>query len=281
MEVRDKLYIGGAWVPSTGKDVIEVVNSTTEEVIGTIPPVPPRTSTGRTVRRRCLRGMVGDVARRAVQDPRAGPGGADGAHHRDRHVDLPGSRHALHAVQPHPGRAARDELLGRRPARHRVPLRGGGGELTHRPRARRRGRGHHPVELPAAPDRGQGGAGAGGGLHRGAEAERGGSAQRLHPGRDPRRHRPPAGRVQPRDRGGPGRGRGHRLAPARRHGVVHGIDRVPASASCSWRPTASSASRSSSAASRPTSSSRTPTCPRRCPPVWPPATSTRARPARR
>ncbi len=41
MEVRDKLYIGGAWVPSTGKGVIEVFNSTTEEVIGTIPEGTP------------------------------------------------------------------------------------------------------------------------------------------------------------------------------------------------------------------------------------------------
>src|SRR3984893_425975 len=41
MEVRDKLYIGGAGVPSTGKGVIEVVNSTTEEVIGTIPEGTP------------------------------------------------------------------------------------------------------------------------------------------------------------------------------------------------------------------------------------------------
>src|SRR6202140_5632132 len=41
MEVRDKLYIGGAWVPSTGKGVIEVFNSTKEEVIGTIPEGTP------------------------------------------------------------------------------------------------------------------------------------------------------------------------------------------------------------------------------------------------
>ncbi len=37
MEVRDKLYIDGAWVPSTGKGTIEVFDSNTEEVIGTIP----------------------------------------------------------------------------------------------------------------------------------------------------------------------------------------------------------------------------------------------------
>jgi len=34
---RDKLYIDGAWVPSTGKGTIDVVNSTTEEVMGRIP----------------------------------------------------------------------------------------------------------------------------------------------------------------------------------------------------------------------------------------------------
>jgi aldehyde dehydrogenase (NAD+) len=34
---RDKLYIDGAWVPSTGTATIDVVNSTTEEVMGRIP----------------------------------------------------------------------------------------------------------------------------------------------------------------------------------------------------------------------------------------------------
>jgi aldehyde dehydrogenase (NAD+) len=37
MQVRDKLYIDGAWVPSTGKGTLEVFDSNTEEVIGTIP----------------------------------------------------------------------------------------------------------------------------------------------------------------------------------------------------------------------------------------------------
>ena len=34
---RDKLYIDGAWVPSTGTGTIDVINSTTEEVMGRIP----------------------------------------------------------------------------------------------------------------------------------------------------------------------------------------------------------------------------------------------------
>ena len=37
MEIRDKLYIDGAWVSSTGKGTLNVVNSTTEEVMGRIP----------------------------------------------------------------------------------------------------------------------------------------------------------------------------------------------------------------------------------------------------
>ena len=37
MDVRDKIYINGAWVPSTGKGTLEVVNSATEEVMATIP----------------------------------------------------------------------------------------------------------------------------------------------------------------------------------------------------------------------------------------------------
>src|SRR5947208_1443718 len=41
MDVRDKVYIGGAWVPSTGSEAIDVVNATTEEVIGRIPQGSP------------------------------------------------------------------------------------------------------------------------------------------------------------------------------------------------------------------------------------------------
>src|SRR4030095_12872855 len=37
IQVRDKLYIGGEWVDPAGAETIDVVNSTTEEVIGRIP----------------------------------------------------------------------------------------------------------------------------------------------------------------------------------------------------------------------------------------------------
>ncbi len=37
MQDRDKLYIDGSWVPSTGKGTIDVVNAATEEVMGRVP----------------------------------------------------------------------------------------------------------------------------------------------------------------------------------------------------------------------------------------------------
>jgi aldehyde dehydrogenase (NAD+) len=37
MITRDKIYIDGSWVPSTGTGTIDVVNASTEEVMGTIP----------------------------------------------------------------------------------------------------------------------------------------------------------------------------------------------------------------------------------------------------
>ena len=41
MDVRDTIYVGGAWVPSSGTETIDVVNPTTEEVIGRIPQCTP------------------------------------------------------------------------------------------------------------------------------------------------------------------------------------------------------------------------------------------------
>jgi aldehyde dehydrogenase (NAD+) len=37
MLVRDALYIDGAWVPAAGSDTVEVINATTEEVMGRVP----------------------------------------------------------------------------------------------------------------------------------------------------------------------------------------------------------------------------------------------------
>jgi aldehyde dehydrogenase (NAD+)/betaine-aldehyde dehydrogenase len=37
MDVRDKIYVDGAWVAPSSTDTLEVIDSTTEEVIGTVP----------------------------------------------------------------------------------------------------------------------------------------------------------------------------------------------------------------------------------------------------
>jgi aldehyde dehydrogenase (NAD+) len=37
MQDRDRLYIDGAWVPSIGTGTIDVINATTEEVMGRVP----------------------------------------------------------------------------------------------------------------------------------------------------------------------------------------------------------------------------------------------------
>ncbi|MDQ2725045.1 MAG: aldehyde dehydrogenase family protein, partial [Actinomycetota bacterium] len=41
MITRDTIYVNGAWVPSAGTGTLPVTNSTTEEVMGTIPEGTP------------------------------------------------------------------------------------------------------------------------------------------------------------------------------------------------------------------------------------------------
>src|ERR1044072_2581732 len=41
LQVKDKIFIGGEWTEAEGAETIEVVNSTTEETMGTIPACTP------------------------------------------------------------------------------------------------------------------------------------------------------------------------------------------------------------------------------------------------
>ena len=41
MIVKDTIYIDGSWVPSTSPGTLPVINSTTEEVMGTVPQGTP------------------------------------------------------------------------------------------------------------------------------------------------------------------------------------------------------------------------------------------------
>ena len=71
IQVRDKLYIGGEWVDPTGSETIDVVNSTTEEVIGRIPQGTPE-DVDRRSRRRGRRSRAG--RRRACRSAPTGCG---------------------------------------------------------------------------------------------------------------------------------------------------------------------------------------------------------------
>ena len=225
MDVRDKIYINGAWVPSTGTGTLEVIDSTTEEVFATIPEGTPEdvdkavagrrgrlpgwAATSREERAKLLTRIGEALAARTDEIA---------THHLAR------GRHADDAVGRRPGRPARRRLRRRRQRRRGLPLGRGARQLARRPRARRRRGRHHAVELPALPDRAQGGPGAGRRLHRRAQAERGGADQRLHPGRGHRRGRPARRRLQPGDRRRARGRRGHRLAPQGRHGLLHRLD---------------------------------------------------------
>ena len=77
IQVRDKLYIGGEWVDPAGSETIDVVNSSTEEVMGRIPQGTPE-DVDRAVagRARRLRVVVADAARGAREpDPARSPPG--------------------------------------------------------------------------------------------------------------------------------------------------------------------------------------------------------------
>ena len=68
MQVRDKLYIDGQWLPSTGTGTIDVICSSTEEIIGKVPDgtaadadAAVRAAAG------CLRGLGSDPCRRTAR----------------------------------------------------------------------------------------------------------------------------------------------------------------------------------------------------------------------
>ena len=69
-QVRDKIFIGGEWVEPEAAETLEVINSTTEEVMGTIPACTAA-DVDRAVARRArrLRGLVADPARGARRLP--------------------------------------------------------------------------------------------------------------------------------------------------------------------------------------------------------------------
>src|SRR5215203_4794986 len=115
--VRDKLFIGGEWVEPAGGDSIEVVNPTTEEVIGRIPE-------GTTEDADRARGACPPVRRHRAEARRARRRARGADHDRDGNADRP--------VEDDPGRPAGAYVLLDAGAGGRGHVGGGGRELPDR-----------------------------------------------------------------------------------------------------------------------------------------------------
>ena len=206
-DVRDRLYIGGVWVPSAGTGSIDVIDSTNEAVIGSVPEGTPEdvdtavaaaaaafpgwSSTPLAERTALLTKVSEALGARmeSLADLITHEVGMPNVLSQLVQVGLPMASFGSQAAVAAELRLGED-----------------GGELVGGARAGGRGGGHHPLELPAPPDRRQGGPGAGRRVHRRAEAQRGGAAERLRTGGHLRRGGAAAGGVQPGDRVRPRRG---------------------------------------------------------------------------
>ena len=235
VQTRDKLYINGQWVEPRAPETIDVINPTTEEVIGTIPEGTPRTSTAPSRRPgRLRRPGRRPAARSAPSTSRRSPPSSR-APGRDRDDDRPGGRHAADARPHDPGRrcpiaqfAAMPRLIEEVAFEEEIgnslvvsePV-GVVGCITpwNYPL--------HQIAAKVAPA-------LAAGCTVVAQAERGRAAQRLHPRRGDRGRRPARGRLQPRHRHRPGRRRGARRATRTSTWSPSPARPAPASASASW-----------------------------------------------
>ena len=163
--------VGGARRPQT----LDVVNASTEEVMARIPQGDAggrRPGGGGGARG--VRGVVADAGGRAGRA--AAPRRRGAGRSAPEEIAAPVARRSgcrsccramIQAGLPTMTFGSMPQIARRDRAR------GAGRQLAHRARAGRRGRRDHAVELPAAPGRREGGAGAGGRLHGRAQAERG------------------------------------------------------------------------------------------------------------
>ena len=114
MKAYDKLYIDGAWVAPSGKGTLDVINSTTEEVMATIPE-GDASDVDRAVK--AAKAAFPAWSQTSVQDrakflSRINEGLTLGPTRSRRHR-LRRSGHAEDAVQADPGGPAARQLRGR------------------------------------------------------------------------------------------------------------------------------------------------------------------------
>ena len=237
-QVSDKLYIGGEWVDPAGDETIDVVNPSTEEVMGRIPQGTPE-DVDRAVaaaRKAFETWSQTPLAERANLHARDRGRARGRAPTRSRatiaqELGMPiGLSRAIQAGLPTMTFTSMPDLL------EEVDLGGAGRQLADRARAGRRRRlrsrpWNYPLHQIAAKVAPALAAGCTVVLKPSEVAP----AQRLHPRRDHRRGRPAGGRLQPRD--------GHRArSSARRSPPIPASTwspsparRAPGGASASWR----------------------------------------------
>ena len=159
--VRDRLYIGGEWVEPTGDGVIEVIDSTTEQVMGTVPEGTPADVDRAVAAARTAFELWSQVPVHERAAACAGIGmqlaarGEEIAALVSREVGMPIELSA----QIQAGLPTMD-FMSMPDVAEQIELGGAGRQLADRPRAGGRRRLHHAVELPAAPAQREGGAGA-------------------------------------------------------------------------------------------------------------------------
>ena len=157
MTTFDKLYINGSWVASDSTETIDVIDSVTEEVMATVPAGTPADVDAAVAAAKAAfpawsttpveeRAKYLDAHWRRTRRP----------HGRNRHRHLEGDRHGEVAVAARAGWPPHQQLQPGGRGGRELRVRGIERQLADRSRADRRGRLHHPVELPAPSDRRKG-----------------------------------------------------------------------------------------------------------------------------
>ena len=243
MDVRDKIFIGGAWVPSAGSGSIEVLDSSTEQPLGSVPD-----------------GTAEDVDRAVAAARAAFPSWS--ATSRDERLRLltkagellaerRGARSAHLSGGGHAARALSVRIQVGLPLGVFASLKHVVEEITWEERI-----GNSLVDLlspsaswvrsprgttPSTSCRSGASTAIAAGLHRRAEALRGRSPQRLPSSpRSSRRRACPRASSTSSWGADPVRGRGHGGPPGRRRHLLHGLDPRWARCHGPWRPRPSS-----------------------------------------
>ena len=170
MIVHDKIYVNGAWVPSTGKGKLEVIDSATGEDIAGVAEGRPKSGQGRR----------SAAAASRARPPRRAPSAASADAHR-RSARRPDRRIAQiisHEVGmpmtllgvPRPGRLPAGRVTDATKGAERFESEEEIGNRSSSTSRSASSGARHAVELPAVPGRAEGRPGAGRRLHRPAEA---------------------------------------------------------------------------------------------------------------